>query len=200
MLSNVAKDCNMLLRQCSDYFHSRSKVSKLICLYHCRNVDFLKNWQFWQANELSIWFYYCINSLHSRTQILNQPNFVNNETMQFNQIKNIVKKYKIHASLLKVIDRSMLKNFGFKIENQIKSILGKTRLILIKSYTKYDVSNDEAWEKIKCKICSLNKIDAVLYPCGHAFACATCLEGFIDVNDKCLCCGDVVQSVRKLYV
>ena len=59
----------------------------------------------------------------------------------------------------------------------------------------------------KCQICTINNIQCVILPCGHAGICKLCadrlLQADLDVahsSPKCTFCRQVISSIHRIYL
>lgn len=63
-----------------------------------------------------------------------------------------------------------------------------------------DFNNSEPRQYIACFICDIRVGRYALIPCGHSFACGTCVrEWFIENNNVCTQCGAEVCGWTKVY-
>lgn len=65
-------------------------------------------------------------------------------------------------------------------------------------------TNESQWNHVKngiCCLCCDNKIDSLLYRCGHMCACSMCSKSLVHQRGKCpMCEALVIEAVRAYFV
>lgn len=72
-----------------------------------------------------------------------------------------------------------------------------------KSATTESTSNQQAGPSTgvdsECVICMNDKVNCVLYRCGHMCLCIKCARETMDVNGICPICRQIIMDVIKIY-
>jgi len=50
-----------------------------------------------------------------------------------------------------------------------------------------------------CKICFVNEIDTVLFPCGHLLTCSSCLQNYRKKHQRCPLCNTPLKATNKVF-
>ena len=202
----VINQYKQIINECDEFINRSNLTQATILQLICENSQFTINWRDWDEDALCLWIFGCI-----------RDNFDEKESQDskwtLNQVRDIVSKYKICSKMLEIINPLLLENYGFSNEKFRENIVNKTTLMIAKSKGSHDVGDGDVKDEkneyddtdengnvsLLCQTCCTNRINTIMYPCGHAVVCQKCSDSsFAPRMTPCPICRALITEIAPL--